>query len=57
MKDYFQDLSVPGPIAELLNGLQKPVRRPPICESCGTNRSDPPSRLCPGCQAYQEHQR
>jgi hypothetical protein len=31
--------------------------RPPICEECGVNRSDPPSKLCPGCQAYQEHQR
>lgn len=32
------------------------VRRPPICEGCGLNRSDPPSKLCPGCQAYREHQ-
>lgn len=32
------------------------IRRPPICEGCGINRSDPPSKLCPGCQAYQEHQ-
>jgi len=31
-------------------------RRPPICEGCGVNRSDPPSKLCPGCQAYREHQ-
>lgn len=30
--------------------------QPPMCESCGVNRSDPPSKLCPGCQAYQEHQ-
>jgi hypothetical protein len=32
-------------------------KRPPICEGCGVNRADPPSKLCPGCQAYQEHQR
>ncbi len=27
------------------------------CESCGKFPSDPPSHLCPGCEAYQEHQR
>lgn len=27
------------------------------CDDCGKNWADPPSRLCPGCQAYQEHQR
>jgi len=32
-------------------------RLPPICSVCGVNRADPPSRLCPGCQAYAEHQR
>lgn len=30
---------------------------PLLCEGCGCNRADPPSKLCPGCQAYQEHQR
>lgn len=30
--------------------------KPPMCEGCGVNRSDPPSPLCPGCQAYREHQ-
>jgi rubrerythrin len=34
------------------------LKRPPLCEECGIiNRSDPPSKLCPGCQAYAEHQR
>jgi hypothetical protein len=32
-------------------------KRPPKCEACGVNHSDPPSKLCPGCQAYEEHQR
>jgi hypothetical protein len=27
------------------------------CRDCGTNWADPPSPLCPGCDAYQEHQR
>lgn len=27
-----------------------------ICEECGVNLRDPPSKLCPGCQAYKEHQ-
>lgn len=31
-------------------------KMPPICEDCGKYYSDPPSRLCPGCEAYQEHQ-
>lgn len=43
---------------ELLRDADREYRkRAPICESCGVNRSDPPSKLCPGCQAYQEHQR
>lgn len=32
------------------------VKQPPLCAECGVYRSDPPSRLCPGCQAYREHQ-
>jgi len=28
----------------------------PLCDSCGKNSADLPSRLCPGCQAYREHQ-
>jgi hypothetical protein len=32
------------------------VRRPPMCDGCGAKRSDPPSKLCVGCQAYREHQ-
>lgn len=27
------------------------------CAECGTNWADPPSTLCPGCEAYREHQR
>lgn len=26
------------------------------CEECLMNYADRPSRLCPGCQAYREHQ-
>jgi hypothetical protein len=29
-------------------------RYPVLCEECG-NYADPPSRLCPGCEAYQAH--
>lgn len=32
-------------------------KRPPVCAECGTNRADPPSRLCPGCWAYRDHTR
>ena len=27
-----------------------------MCEECGKNPADLPSRICPGCQAYREHQ-
>lgn len=30
--------------------------KPEKCEGCGIYPADPPSKLCPGCQAYQEHQ-
>jgi rubrerythrin len=30
---------------------------PKKCIECGTNYADPPSKLCPGCEAYQEHTR
>lgn len=38
-------------------GDDKAAALPPLCESCGQYRSDPPSRLCPGCEAYQDHLR
>ena len=40
-------------------GMNKapPPRKPPICEDCGIYPSDPPSKLCPGCQAYKDHTR
>lgn len=28
---------------------------PALCDGCDQNPSDPPSKLCPGCQAYREH--
>jgi hypothetical protein len=27
-----------------------------MCEECGKNPADLPSRICPGCEAYREHQ-
>lgn len=30
-------------------------RYPMLCEDCGKNYADPPSKLCPGCEAYREH--
>jgi hypothetical protein len=41
----------------LQEALQRPLqhhrRR---CSACDKNWADPPSRLCPGCEAYHEHQ-
>ena len=34
-----------------------PRVRPRRCVECGVNYADAPSRQCPGCAAYQEHQR
>lgn len=28
---------------------------PPMCADCGVNRSDPPSKFCPACEAYRGH--
>jgi hypothetical protein len=38
-------------------GTFVPVERalPPMCDDCGVNRSDPPSKLCAGCEAYRDH--
>lgn len=33
-----------------------PVPRRRRCLGCDTNYADPPSKYCPGCQAYKEHQ-
>lgn len=32
-----------------------PTLLPPLCEDCGEFYADPPSKLCPGCEAYREH--
>jgi hypothetical protein len=29
---------------------------PVMCEECGIYPADQPSKLCPGCEAYREHQ-
>jgi len=31
------------------------TKLPPKCSDCGEKYSDPPSKLCPGCQAYRDH--
>jgi hypothetical protein len=37
-------------------GLNRGKQRRKRCVECGVNWSDPPSRLCPGCEAYRDHQ-
>ena len=34
----------------------KPKRRK-RCESCGKDWADLPSKICPACEAYKDHQR
>ena len=57
MSDKTFDLTVEVPTDELLMraALRRSVRL--LCESCGKFTRDPPSHFCPGCEAYQEHQR
>jgi hypothetical protein len=35
----------------------KRVEKPKPCVECQVNLADLPSKLCPGCQAYKEHQK
>lgn len=42
-------------LAYRIPGERKP-QRPKKCEECDRYYADPPSKLCPGCQAYREHQ-
>lgn len=27
-----------------------------LCDGCGKNYADYPSKLCPGCEAFKQHQ-
>jgi hypothetical protein len=44
------------PPSSVASTNRAPNSRPKKCEGCGQNYADPPSKLCPGCQAYREHQ-
>lgn len=43
-------------VEALLAGTAFEQLVPERCEGCGINYADPPSKLCPGCQAYRDHQ-
>lgn len=34
---------------------QRRIKHAKRCIDCLTNWADPPSKLCPGCQAYRDH--
>jgi len=36
--------------------LEQKFKMPPVCDGCGKGYADQPSKLCPGCQAYRDHQ-
>lgn len=40
---------------EVQDAFDGKIKAPAICEECGKGHSDPPSKLCPGCQAYRDH--
>ena len=40
--------------AEIINEIEA---GPKLCEECGIYPADPPSKVCPGCEAYREHQK
>lgn len=39
----------------MLAERQKKPDAPKMCIECGLYPADPPSNLCPGCEAYKEH--
>lgn len=41
----------------ILGRTHEQSTQPKKCEECDVNYADPPSKLCPGCQAYRDHQR
>lgn len=38
------------------NRKERAGRFLPLCSGCGVNYADAPGDLCPGCDAYREHQ-
>jgi hypothetical protein len=68
---FYADAKHYAPGRWVVNGLTRPVlqdggklarsalslSRPVRCEGCDQNYADPPSKMCPGCQAYRDHQR
>ena len=52
-----------GEVPDMKEILQQQLERrrlvprfPKLCADCGIYPADPPSSLCPGCEAYREHQ-
>jgi len=43
------------PTIELAELIWIALGKMTLCEDCGKNPADPPSKLCPGCRAYKEH--
>ena len=41
---------------QLKRSKTRPPHRRQRCEDCNIYLADWPSRLCPGCEAYKEHQ-
>jgi hypothetical protein len=41
---------------ELMEAYLRPTPKALKCEDCGERPADYPSKLCPGCEAYREHQ-
>jgi hypothetical protein len=44
-----------GGVPCAVQGTPRGTPHPMLCEDCGKNYADPPSRMCPGCEAYQAH--
>lgn len=47
------------PTPEVMSAALRMLRMPDgivYCEECGSYPADLPSKLCPGCEAYKEHQ-
>lgn len=45
----------PKALAERYAARSPALARAKTCEECGIYLADPPSRICPGCEAYRDH--
>ena len=51
-----QGCDIDNAAQDIISRALEPKPQPAKCAECDRYYADPPSKLCPGCQAYREHQ-